>query len=224
MLVWAVGAQSCLAQCGPPPPEAANPTVHLDVLVPKLVFRHDVDLLGLSKIHDTFERAPNGAVTEGVTIRHDRVGVQSVRVVSRRLNDGHYCIWATDVVARVGTPETDVFVAANYPEGSCEYTVVVDHESQHVRISREVIQAYAPRLGAALRSLVRRTFPLYSTDATLIQRLPGWMTDQLRPTIDAMVGALRASNGAIDTQENYRRTNALCHNWFPPGSRLPERR
>lgn len=210
------------AQCPETPAVARNPTVRMDILDPKLVYRHDVDLFGLGRIRHTFEKAPAGWVMLGVTVTSDQLALQ-LRPLVLRLADGQLCVWVTDVAARLGNPELDVYVAANYPEGTCEYNVVREHENQHVEINRGVIRAWGPRIGARLRELVAQSFPMVAASNADVQRLPKMLMDRLVPLFDAMNGELRQKNGAIDTPENYRRTSARCRNWFPAGTRMPER-
>ncbi|PKU23672.1 hypothetical protein CWS72_15490 [Telmatospirillum siberiense] len=209
-------------QCPEPPAVARNPTVRLDVIEPKLVYRHDVDLYGLGRIRNTFEKAPAGWIMLGVTITSDQLSME-VRPVVLRQAGGSACVWVTEVAARIGDPELDVYVAANYPEGTCEYDVVREHENQHVEINRGVVHAWAPRIGAELRHVVAQSFPVSVAGSADVRQLPRMLMDRLRPLLDGMRAEMRQKNGALDTPENYRRTAARCKNWFPDGTRLPDR-
>jgi hypothetical protein len=100
---------------------------------------------------------------------------------------------------------------------------VREHENQHVEINRSVINAWGPRIGAQLRAIVAQSFPMVAASRAEVQRLPNMLIDRLQPLLDAMTEELRRKNGAIDTPENYRRTSARCNNWFPEGTRMPER-
>lgn len=222
LLLFALRTAPAAAQCPETPPAARNPSVRVEVLEPKLVYRHDVDLFGLGRIKHTFEKAPTGWVMLGVTITSDHLAIQ-VRPVLLRRADGRLCVWVTDVAARLGDPELDVYVAANYPEGTCEYDVVREHENQHVEINRSVVRAWGPRIGAQLRDFVARSFPMVAATTADVQKIPRTLMDRLQPLFDAMNGELRQKNGAIDTPENYRRTAARCKNWFPEGTRMPDR-
>jgi hypothetical protein len=159
----------------------------------------------------------------GVTITSDQLALQ-VRPLMMRRADGRFCVWVTDVAARIGDPELDVYVAANYPEGTCEYNVVREHENQHVEINRSVVHAWGPQIGAKLREVVAQSFPMEAANNADVQRVPNMLMDRLQPLFEAMNVELRQKNGAIDTPENYRRTAERCKNWFPAGTRLPDRR
>lgn len=215
-------SHSVAAQCPDVPAAARNPTVRLDVLEPRLVYRHDVDLHGLGRIRNTFEKAPAGWVMLGVTITSDQLSMQVRPLVSRQPG-GRLCVWVADVAASMGDPELDVYVAANYPVGTCEYEVVREHENQHVEINRGVVRAWAPRVGAELRRVVASSFPMVLASTADVRRLPRMLMGRLQPLLDGMRAEMREKNGALDTPENYRRTAARCKNWFPSGTRLPGR-
>jgi hypothetical protein len=193
------------------------------VLEPKLIYRHDVDLFGLAKLQHTFEKAPKGWVVLGVTVRNDELRLE-VRSRSLGLPGGRLCLWVEEVTARIGDPELDVYVAANYPVGTCEYSVVLEHENQHVAINRSVVHAWGPRIGAQLRDVVYRSFPLIVDSAEPAKQAITFLAASVKPLVDAMIEELRQRNGAIDTPENYRRTGERCKNWLPPGTRLPDSR
>lgn len=218
----ALPLESAVAQCPQPPSEARNPTVRLDIIEPRLIYRHDVDLLGLARETRTFEMAPKGGVVLGLTKRSDQLRVQGRWAITRSL-DGRSCIWPETVDARIGDPEMDVYVAANYPVGSCEYTVILEHENTHVAINRSVLQAYGQRIGAALRQAVSRMFPIITANPQDANRLPKVLINAVQPQVDAMLEELRRRNGEIDTPESYKRAHERCQNWFPPGTRLPGR-
>jgi len=214
-----VGTSSGRAQC-PHMPGLDNPAVRLEVMEPQLIYRHDVDLFGLSKIRKTFESAPKGTYMLGVTMRNDQLNLQ-MRSTTVQLSKDRYCLWPTEVTGQLGNRSMDVYVAANYVTGTCEYKVVLDHENTHVSINRSVIKAYGPRIEAQLRLAVKSTlFPMVVNTADSQQALKT-LSAAVQGLLSQMENELRQRNGAIDTPEAYRRTAALCHNWFPKGTLLP---
>ena len=211
-----------LAQCPPPPPAAENPMVRFEVVQPRLIYRHDLDLLGLAGFSDTFETPAEGGVVLGLTRRNDSFSI-ATRVVASKIAGGRSCIWVAEVDAQLGGSDMDVYVASNYPVGSCEYDQVMAHENAHVAINNSVLEAYAPRIGAKLREAVHH-FPLVTNNISDGKRVPGLLTEQIKPIYDAMIAELRRRNHALDTPESYRKSQDQCHNWFPPGTRLPSKR
>ena len=209
------------AQCVPPSSLVLNPTVRFAVEEPRLIYRHDLDLVGLSNYTNTFERAPRGAIVLGLTRRNDPLSLE-LQTLQTPSTDGRICYWVTELDARLGGADQEVYVAGNYAPGTCEYQTVLDHESTHVAINQEVLRAYVPILGQALRGAVRQRFPVISRDPGLADRMSEMLMASVEPVYDQMIAELRRRNAAIDTPENYRRTSALCRNWFPPGTPMPD--
>lgn len=206
------------AECPPPPAAAVNPTVRLEVSEPKLIHHHDVDLLGLPKINHSFETVAPGWVMLGLTRRNDEFSL-----AVRFLTAGR-CLWVEEVSARLGGDATDVYVASNYPAGTCEYNAVLTHENTHVAINAAVLKAFAPRIGAGLRAAVHALFPVVSAGSEDGKKVTAMLSAAVNPIYQEMIGELRRRNQALDSPYNYQRTQQLCHNWFPPGTALPRGR
>ncbi|MGH9788185.1 MAG: hypothetical protein ACRD4U_05725 [Candidatus Acidiferrales bacterium] len=60
--------------------------------------------------------------------------------------------WVQAVELRVGYRSVEVFVAKEHPEGTCWYSAILEHENEHVRIDRALVEKYAARIQAAVRS------------------------------------------------------------------------
>lgn len=184
------------------------------VYEPRLVFRHDVDLLGLPRVEGHMETPPNGWTLQGLTITSDQLEIHA-GWKEYHLSDGHVCLWINKLQVTVGMPEQRVYVAANYPEGSCEYNAILSHERQHVAINREVVQTYAGSIRQSLVSGVRDINPIMtrgSADGPAVLRR---LQSAARPDMQAMQAELHRRNGAIDTPDAYRRQQQLagCSHW-----------
>jgi len=220
---WALGAVAALvlamlapmgqaqAQCARPGMQ--SPMVQLKVAIPQVRYRHDVDLLGLPKIRErSVESAPpvKGKLL-GLTVYGEGY---RYRIQDRnwRGSDGRYCHWLTRVDAELAMPEMTVYVAANYPIGSCEYSVILEHENTHVRITRGVMAQFTPRFDAELRAAVARINPVASPHADLSD-VAGFLDQAIKPFMQQLVGELARANGVIDTPESYRAASARCQHW-----------
>ena len=65
---------------------------------------------------------------------------------------GEKRFWVLAVEARVGYRSVEVFVASEHAEGSCWYSAILEHETEHVRIDRALVEKYAVRIEAAVRN------------------------------------------------------------------------
>jgi hypothetical protein len=125
-----------------------------------------------------------------------------------------YCVYLTRIDANFGFRSIDVYVASEYPPGTCEYNAILDHENQHVAINLRNLKYTAPRVRAELERLLSVEQPVYAADgqAATKQRL-----ESLSRAMDSMLNdfgeALARDNAAIDTTGNYAAINDICHDW-----------
>lgn len=204
----------------PKPPQIQLPAqVSFRVFEPRVVFRHDVDLLGLPRVEGHMEVPPRGWVLQGVTITNDHLDIRA-KTARQTLRDGRVCIWLVWVEATLGMPEQHVYVANDYPDYSCEYRSVLAHENKHVAINRTVVQSFAEPMRKALQDGVTKINPLIFSNGNIQDsQITGFLYTLMRPTRESMLAELKRQNGAIDTPDAYRQEHAAsgCKDWYPRG-------
>jgi hypothetical protein len=208
----AIGSTSgASAQC-PVLQNVPPPAVTMKVLVPQVVYHHELDLFGLPKVERSAERPPAGRVLLGVTqLEQGVVVIPSVLTLPRP--GGIYCVWVTKVSASLGSPVMNVYVAQEYEPGTCEYNVIMNHENTHVRFNLETLRAWAPTISAALTEAARRRFPAVFHSRPGANEVVNYLVDNVRATFQLMNQDMARRNATIDTPENYARENAKCHHW-----------
>jgi hypothetical protein len=219
MTAVSVSGRAATPPCPKPAQIQLPAAVSFRVFEPKVVFRHDVDLLGLPRVEGHMEVPPQGWVLQGITITNDHLDIRT-RTLRQTLPDGRVCIWLSWVEATLGMPEQHVYVANDYPDYSCEYRSVLAHENKHVTINRRVVQSFAEPMRKALQDGVTKVNPLiFSNAGVQDNQITGFLYTLMRPTWDAMRAELKKQNGAIDTPDAYREEHAAsgCKNWFPRG-------
>lgn len=125
-----------------------------------------------------------------------------------------YCVYLSSVEIEFGWEEMNVYIPAEFPEGSCEYRAVLDHENQHVSIIRSSLREFAPRARARVEALLRNTRPAFTRGKN------GSADDALAP-ISAQLTALlnefdtlhSKRSAVIDTPSNYAAVTGMCKNW-----------
>src|SRR4029079_10071228 len=118
--------------------------------------------------------SPGGPHTEalGVTFVTPAFGIEAkTRFESHGNGD---CVYLTTIDANFGFRAMDVYVASEYPPGTCEHDAVLDHEKQHVTINLRNLKFTAPRVRAELERLLSLEEPVFAVDgnAATKQRLP----------------------------------------------------
>ena len=74
---------------------------------------------------------------------------------SIRKATGGYCAYLAEAEVTVGYEQTIVYINRDYPEGSCQFQVVYEHELEHVRVNHETLKAYKPKIIKALKRMIR---------------------------------------------------------------------
>jgi hypothetical protein len=131
------------------------------------------------------------------------------------LSNGRRCVGLGKVDAHWAISATTVDVASEYRPGSCQHRVVLEHENEHVSLTRGAFDSMVPRMRGKLDALVGRFEPFVTTagsDAAGDQILKALM-EGVRPILDEQERLRRDLNMAIDTPESYRRTSARCPEW-----------
>lgn len=109
-----------------------------------------------------------------------------------------------------------VYVAREFPEGSCMHNAILAHEHQHVVIDREIVNKYANLIGQSLQQEVAH-YPIYGP-APLSQKetVYAQMKDRVQSIITTYTQQMSAERQqrqqALDNISEYERVNHLCPN------------
>jgi len=129
---------------------------------------------------------------------------------------GTHCLWVRRVSIDVRHPPPDVYVAREYPPGSCPYRAILAHEKAHVAAVRETVDRFKPRLRWVLTSLRiptgRRPISVASPEAGQA-RVDKLMRDLAAPVIEEMAAALHGAHERLDSPTGYREVRKRCNDW-----------
>jgi len=132
-------------------------------------------------------------------------------------NRDGFCVWVDSLNISFSYSQMNVYVSSQYPEGSCPYQVILNHENQHVAIDQRVLAKYRARIERALWK--SRSIPTKARPLTVISMNNGKaiIESRLNRIVDPILAGYKKEitreNGKIDTPANYRRTQALCRDW-----------
>ncbi|MEI7613728.1 MAG: hypothetical protein WCK63_12515 [Betaproteobacteria bacterium] len=104
-----------------------------------------------------------------------------------------------------------VYIAREFPKGSCAYNQVIQHELRHVKtyqdhlvsIERDITEALTRRFvtGTPWRGPVGQTFVLLEKE----------MQERWMPYIKREIGRVESAQALIDTPEEYKRVSESCY-------------
>lgn len=130
------------------------------------------------------------------------------------LGRGRYCAVLTQANLFIGFKDIDVYVSNKYPQGSCEYNSILNHENTHVSIFRDTLYNHSSGIERALRQNAPKIGAVYLRSANgAANKIQQLLDAKIRPLFTRLDQDLSKRNARIDTKENYRREQSLCANW-----------
>ena len=128
---------------------------------------------------------------------------------------GQVCFWHDSIDVFIHIKPT-IYVAREFPEGSCMHRAILEHEMKHVTIDREIVNKYAQLIGSALQEDVAR-YRIYGP-VPLTQQAA--LESQLKARIYSLIGMYttqmseerRNLQQQIDNLGEYERVNHSCPN------------
>jgi len=127
---------------------------------------------------------------------------------------GRMCLNVHRVEARFGHSVLNVQLPREYKQGSCQYTTVLKHEMEHVRVNREGVRKYARLLKRELEKSVAwfnprqvRSMEAGQRDAQrALQNIVTKVTNKFRKEISAQHAAIDKPGGPYDA-------SGACRTW-----------
>lgn len=196
-----------------PPKKAAKAS--LELLPGDLRYVHELDTEGIRGVVNGLRGYVAGPwhVPLGLTVAEPGLRYET-RFYYWKAQSGGHCVALAEAKFSVGYDDMTVYISRDYPEGSCEYDVILAHEEEHVRLNREVLKAYERKFKQAIARVLSGKKSIFAHQkgaarAAYVKELER----QLNPVVAEMAAARNRKNGAIDTQDSYRRLMAQCTNW-----------
>lgn len=201
------GAEQC------PPPQAGEPKVKVVIRAPETEYRRDYAKPNLTMLarYDQVLGLHDHAL--GLTVSRFIISFETSNWAVR-LPSGEVCAGVRHVDAVLEIPEMTVYVAAEYPRGSCESRAVTAHENEHVRRTRALLRPFGRQLKRRMEAAAKRVTPVVAADhATAKLRISEALDAAMHSVMADLDAERRRVNGAIDTPESYARVLAKCRNW-----------
>jgi hypothetical protein len=211
-LVGALSVQPVRAAAPPAcPPSAAPIKLSFNTITKPPTYNHRLTLAGVAGLAGSRGSAARRR-TLGLTSSITSFDVGAETSVEKVGN--LFCTYVTSVDVNFGWNSLDVYVPIDFPQGSCEYRAILDHENQHVANLRATLREFAPRARARLEDVLSRAKPAPS------RRQNGGGEVLLAPVRVQLNALLREFNALrdvrdsqIDNPSNYAAVTALCKNW-----------
>ncbi len=127
---------------------------------------------------------------------------------------GQTCAWFDSVNLRIKIDPT-IFVAYEYPKGSCLHESIYWHEIKHVNTDRAVVNKYLPKFEHAVNNFIDQygvQGPVTKAQADQLQdRMMDQLTSRINRISKAMEDERHQRQRALDTRAEYDRVMGECN-------------
>ncbi|MBI4061329.1 MAG: hypothetical protein HY403_07855 [Elusimicrobia bacterium] len=200
------------AACPHDPGFDRSQVVRVRADAPPAVLRRDLDLAALA-VESGGLAGPCKA--QGLTAVEHRLSFRTI--VNAKTSRGRTCVWFEEVSVDLTPASIQIFVPREYPEGSCEYLTVLDHEREHERAHNEHLKAAAEEIAGALTAakwLPARGNPHEAADrASAEAALNAKIKKVVAPIYDRYKENLASSHAELDKPELYQWVSKRCGGW-----------
>lgn len=131
-------------------------------------------------------------------------------------HEGAKCFWVQKIRVVLRYVALDIFVAKEYESHSCESRVILEHEEQHVRTAKRVIEPYVPQVKSVLTSLsIPRADDPMEVDSTEEgeERLWQIVRKLITPVRNDLNEKLAREQAKVDSPQSYALVRKRCRNW-----------
>lgn len=140
----------------------------------------------------------------------------SVKPKIREIADGHLCGYAQYVDILL-TASPIIHLASEYQFGSCEYKEVINHENEHVEITKDLIKEYKRTVKRDLTQRIREVSGHKPGPANSDNEVEQYIRQASAIVIGQVEGELRREHAIrqskIDTPEEYAKIQSRCISW-----------
>ncbi|MBF0447948.1 MAG: hypothetical protein HQL67_07095 [Magnetococcales bacterium] len=159
-------------------------------------------------------RAGFHAKTLGLTESRLTVRILTSYSIRYSPQSRYACVTLETVHIEYGFGQTPVLIDRRYRPGSCEYGVIYNHESGHVRIMNNRGNRYQSWVKRQVAQRVQTIRPVQTSRPKQAKEA---MEKQIKAITERLAQqmnkSLAAAHAVIDTPENYKRTQSQCQNW-----------
>lgn len=190
-----------------------SPYVSLEVNPGRINYITTHNRSGLKRLHRGYGTLGGNWTPIGLTLAELGMGL-SVSVRSEKMADGRFCSEIAAVEATIGYDAIDVYIASEYPRGSCQYNAILDHERLHVIVFQDTLDRYYAHVERALRQAAGKAKPILNRDPNRATRkFQAILERAAKPLFKKINKEMDRGNAALDTREAYEREQSNCVSW-----------
>ena len=127
-------------------------------------------------------------------------------------SDGLTCVHVKNVEVTVGYEDVTVFIAREFPEGTCGFDEIMAHEQKHIAVNQAILDEYTPRIQAELANYLRTEGVRQETDMKYAaQLIKGRLSAIVKSMMDEMTEENARRQRLVDSPQEYARIAGACN-------------
>lgn len=125
-------------------------------------------------------------------------------------SSGRWACSSPQITVRYGFSPMMVYIANEFPEGSCAHQQIMEHEMRHVKAYQAHLETIEKDIGNQLKSRFVTGTPWRAPRGETAPRLQREMSERWLPMIQRQLSQVEEQQQLIDTPEEYARVSDAC--------------
>lgn len=123
---------------------------------------------------------------------------------------GRFECASPQITVRYGFKPMTLYVAREFPPGSCAYKEIYEHEQRHVKTYEDHLVAIEKEFSTSLEQRFATGAPWRGPVGQTASRLQRELNDHWLPAITRRIEQVKSAQALIDTPEEYARISESC--------------
>lgn len=152
----------------------------------------------------------NESVTLGLASYHPLIQFH-IPIIQHLMPDGSFCARVQHVDARIGYKDVTVYIASEFPKGSCDFQAVLAHEQKHIDVNKALLQEYAPKIQSRLAQYLKTNGMFIVPNKAYADTL---LRERVNKILDEVSKEMLAENvrrqKLVDSPQEYAKNATVC--------------
>ncbi|MCL2469520.1 MAG: hypothetical protein FWF24_04730 [Alphaproteobacteria bacterium] len=185
-------------------PPAPYVSVHVRPVMPATRITQDITL---TQLRDLAPHAAN-ETPGGYTITSPLTFTPTLRIQTMTSqNPPITCAAIERVDVEFGIEQADIFIAREFPYGSCAYRAILEHEMKHIKMDESFIAAQIPYLRQKIKTISQEIGVIQTPREEMIQIF----LDRVKPILEAFRAQRDSWQETLDTPREYAQVQNQCN-------------
>ena len=187
--------------------------VNVKAIMPSVTHNHS--LTG-AQIKNLVSRPTSLADNAGLTQLHVSPKLSRETSGSDARFGSRKCIWVDQIDVDISYPPVTMYIATEYPVGSCNYNVTLTHENEHIQVAKDLLAKHAARIRTELEkatmpnknmAMVVNNFDSGQSQIDIL------LKEIVNPLIQNFKKEIKDEFVKLDSPANYQLVLSQCPSW-----------